>query len=88
MADSRAVDITVDDQGAPSTVVIQRWSDANPERSFREQPFGGHVSEFRSFGGYQLPTRVEGGNLIGTPDYFPFSWPGLRQSVCQRVKPW
>jgi hypothetical protein len=68
----QAVDITVDDQGAPSTVVIQRWSDANPERSFREQPFGGHVSEFRSFGGYQLPTRVEGGNLIGTPDYFPF----------------
>ena len=22
--------------------------------------------------GYRLPTRVEGGNLIGTPDYFPF----------------
>jgi hypothetical protein len=22
--------------------------------------------------GYTLPTTIEGGNLIGTPDYFPF----------------
>jgi hypothetical protein len=68
----QAVDVTVDEAGAPIMVVIQRWSNANPEQVYREQPFGGHLSEFKNFGGYRLPTRVEGGNLIGTPDYFPF----------------
>ena len=52
--------------------MIQRWSNANPDQVYREQPFGGYLSEFHEFGGYRLPTRVEGGNLIGTPDYFPF----------------
>lgn len=68
----QAVDITVDESGAPSQVVIQRWSNENAEATFREQPFGGELSEFRRFGGYRLPTRVEGGNHFGTPDYFPF----------------
>jgi hypothetical protein len=68
----QAVDVTVDEAGAPTSVVIQRWSNANSEQVYREQPFGGCLSEFKEFGGYQLPTRVEGGNLIGTPDYFPF----------------
>lgn len=68
----QAVDITVDGAGAPKQVVIQRWSNANAEKAFREQPFGGHLSAFETFGGYRLPTRVEGGNHIGTPDYFPF----------------
>jgi hypothetical protein len=68
----QAVDVAVDEAGAPTRVVIQRWSNANAERVYREQPFGGYLSEFHEFGGYRLPTRVEGGNLFGTPDYFPF----------------
>ena len=68
----QAVDVTVDEAGAPTRVVIQRWSNANADQVYREQPFGGYLSEFHEFGGYRLPTRVEGGNLIGTPDYFPF----------------
>jgi len=68
----QAVDITVAADGRPTRVVIQRWSNENPDKTFREQPFGGDLSEFRHFGGYCLPTRVEGGNLIGTADYFPF----------------
>jgi hypothetical protein len=68
----QAVDVTVNEAGAPTMVVIQRWSNANAERVYREQPFGGYLAEFRQFGGYRLPTRVEGGNLIGTPGYFPF----------------
>ena len=68
----QAVDVTVDGTGAPTRVVIQRWSNANADHAYREQPFGGYLSEFHEFGGYRLPTRVEGGNLIGTPDYFPF----------------
>ena len=39
---------------------------------YRLQPFGGFLSEFRDFDGYRLPTRVEGGNFIGTEAYFPF----------------
>ena len=68
----QAVALTVDMAGAPTDVVIQRWSNANSEKIFQEQPFGGFLSEFREFDGYRLPTRVEGGNHFGTPDYFPF----------------
>jgi hypothetical protein len=68
----QAVDISMDESGTPRRVEIQRWSNANSEKQFREQPFGGDLSEFREFGGYRLPTRVEGGNHIGTRDYFPF----------------
>lgn len=68
----QSVDITVADNGRPSRIVIQRWSNENPDKVFREQPFGGDLSAFREFDGYRLPTRVEGGNHIGTDDYFPF----------------
>lgn len=68
----QAVDITVDDDGAPRQVLIQRWSNANADKRWQLQPFGGELSGFRSFGGYRLPTRVTGGNHFGTPDYFPF----------------
>lgn len=64
--------IRVDPQGAPIEVLIQRWSNENPEKEFREQPFGGYLSAFKEFSGYKLPTRVVGGNHFGTPEYFPF----------------
>ncbi len=68
----QAVDLTVDAHGRPTMIVFERWSDANPEKTFQHQPFGGYLSEFREFGGYQLPTRVEAGNFFATEDYFPF----------------
>jgi hypothetical protein len=66
------VDITVNEQGQPVRVVIQRWSNANADKRYREQPFGGDLADFRDVDGYKLPFRVEGGNLIGTDAYFPF----------------
>jgi hypothetical protein len=69
---SQALDLTVDDDGRPTEVIIQRWSNENPDKAWREQPFGGYLSDFREIAGYRLPMRVEGGNLIGTNDYFPF----------------
>ena len=66
------VDLTVDAEGAPVKVVIDRWSNANPESAYRLQPFGGFLSEYRDFHGFRIPTRVDGGNLIDTPEYFPF----------------
>lgn len=69
---SQAVDITVAPDGQPTQVCFQRWSNANPQKVHRLQPFGGYLSEFREFAGFRLPTRVEAGNNFGTDDYFPF----------------
>jgi len=69
---SQAIDVTVEADGQPSRVIIQRWSNENADKVFREQPFGGYLSDFQEINGYRLPMQVEGGNLIGTRDYFPF----------------
>ena len=66
------VSVTVAANGQPKHVAISRWSNENDERVYRFQPFGGYLSEFRKFGGYTLPTYVEGGNHFGTDEYFPF----------------
>lgn len=66
------VDVTVAESGQPTHVVISRWSNENTDREFRLQPFGGSLDDFRRFGGYMLPTSVEGGNHFGTGNYFPF----------------
>lgn len=66
------IDITLAENGQPTQVKIQRWSNENSTKTFQYQPFGGYLSKFKSFQGYRLPTHIEGGNHIGTPDYFPF----------------
>ena len=68
----QAIDVTVDADGRPVEVSFQRWSDANPEKVHRLQPFGAVMSDFREVEGYRLPFRVEAGNMFGTEDYFPF----------------
>lgn len=68
----QAVDVTVDAAGRPVEVSFQRWSNANPDKVHRLQPFGGYLSDFREVGGYRLPFRVEAGNMFGSEDYFPF----------------
>ena len=68
----QALDIAVAEDGQPLSVRLLRWSNANPEKTFRLQPFGGTLSDFKVFSGYRLPTRVDGGNFFGTDDYFPF----------------
>lgn len=69
---TQSVDVTVDADGRPIQVVLQRWSNANSEGEYRLQPFGGYLSKFKDFEGFRLPTHVEGGNFIGTKEYFPF----------------
>lgn len=68
----QTVDVSVDEAGRPHRILLPRWSNANPEKEYRIQPFGGTFSDFKRFDGYMLPTRIEGGNFIGTSDYFPF----------------
>ncbi len=69
---SQPAEVTVDANGRPSQVVFPRWSDANPDKTYQLQPFGGYLSEFRTFDGFTLPTHVEAGNFFGTDGYFPF----------------
>ena len=69
---SQAVDIEVAPDGRPITVHFQRWSDANPERRYRLQPFGGVLSDFRDVQGFRVPFAVEAGSMFGTEAYFPF----------------
>lgn len=76
---SQSIELTIEADGRPSRVTIQRWSNENPEKVFREQPFGGYLSDFREVSGYRIPMRVEGGNLIGTEDYFPFFKANVRE---------
>lgn len=68
----QSVEVHVDERGAPVRVVFPRWSDANPQRQFQIQPFGGDLSEYRTFQGFTVPTIVHAGNFYGTPDYFAF----------------
>lgn len=69
---SQAVDLTLDRDGRPLTVSFMRWSNANPQRAYRAQPFGGSLADFREVSGYRLPFRVEAGNQFGTSEYFVF----------------
>jgi hypothetical protein len=66
------VELEIAGDGRLLSIVMPRWSDANPERVFRWQPFGGTVAEVRTFGGYTVAARVEAGNHFGTGAYFPF----------------
>lgn len=68
----QAVDVVVAEDGRPLQVSFNRWSNANPEKTHRLQPFGGYLSEFREFEGFVLPTRVEAGNHFATEEYFAF----------------
>ncbi len=69
---SQSVDVTVGADGRSTQVEFPRWTNANLEKAFRLQPFGGYLSEFRTFDGFTLPTHVEAGNHFGTENYFPF----------------
>lgn len=68
----QSMEIRVAPSGQPLWVLIPRWSQANADRIYREQPFGGTLADFREVNGFRLPFRVEGGNFFGTDEYFPF----------------
>lgn len=67
-----AVDLALLPSGQPVTAQMMRWSDANPDKQFRLQPFGGEMLAFETHDGFTIPTAMRVGNLFGTPDYFPF----------------
>jgi hypothetical protein len=64
--------LTLDESGRVVDIVTQRWSDANPEKRFQLQPFGGTMAAEATFGGFTIPSVVHVGNHFGTDDYFAF----------------
>jgi len=69
---TQSAEIGVNAEGKPIRISFIRWSNANPKKVYRLQPFGGTLSDFREVQGFRLPFHVEGGNMFGTDDYFPF----------------
>ncbi len=68
----QTIKLKVDPLGRPVEVSFLRWSNANPEKTFRLQNFGGYLSNFQTFQGFHLPTHIEAGNHFQSDDYFPF----------------
>jgi hypothetical protein len=66
------VDVQVDQSGKPIKVSFMRWSNANPDKTYRLQPFGGYLSNFKEVQGFMLPFDVVAGNMFETEEYFPF----------------
>lgn len=66
------LEISLSRAGAVREIVGQRWSNANPDKAFRLQPFGGTIEAERRFGGYTIPSRISVGNHFGTAEYLPF----------------
>jgi len=60
------------DEGFPAAVSAQRWTDANPDRVFRWQPFGARLANWRDVEGFAIPTDVVVSNQFGGTEEFPF----------------
>ncbi|MGM0633388.1 MAG: DUF6544 family protein [Pseudomonadota bacterium] len=69
---SQAVDVKVDTEGRPVVVQFMRWSNANPDKAHRLQPFGGELGDFREVQGFRIPFNVEAANMFGTDEHFVF----------------
>jgi len=66
------VSVTLDEDGRVVEVITMRWSDANADKIFRLQPFGGTMRSDVTFGGFTIPGHLAVGNHYGTDDYLPF----------------
>jgi hypothetical protein len=65
-------EMTFAPNGALREIVGERWSNANPQKTFRLQPFRGTMDEEATFGGYTIPVKLSVGNHYGREEYLPF----------------
>ncbi len=66
------VELKLAADGAVQEIWAMRWSNANPDKIFQMQPFGGLVHGEATFGGFTIPSHIEVGNNFGSDAYFPF----------------
>jgi hypothetical protein len=66
------VELLFDTDGSVRQVSTMRWSNANADRTFKLQPFGGTMEAEGTIDGYTIPVRMKVGNHFGTEDYLPF----------------
>jgi len=66
------IQLTVDAADRVLEMTTLRWSDANPEQTYRLQPFGGRTLAHATHQGFTIPTAMEIGNHYGTSEYAPF----------------
>ncbi len=66
------IDMTLAPDGRVTQVVTERWSDVNPAKTFRLQPFGGTLTAEATFSGFTVPTAMLVGNNFGTTDFDGF----------------
>lgn len=69
---TQEVTLTLAPDGRPLSMVMPRWSNANPAKRWQVQPFGATFGAVASFQGFSVPVEVAAGNHFGTPDWFPF----------------
>ncbi len=66
------VNLKLAPDGAVQEIWAMRWSNANSEKTYQMQPFGGLVHGEATFGGFTIPSSIEVGNNFGADAYFPF----------------
>jgi hypothetical protein len=67
-----ALELTIAPDGGLRSIVGQRWSNANSEKRFRYQPFGGSVLSEARFTGFTVPSAMVIGNGFGTDAFDRF----------------
>jgi hypothetical protein len=66
------LELTLAANRAVQEIIGQRWSNANPEKVFELQPFGGTVEAEQTFSAYTIPSRLAVGNHFRTDAYLAF----------------
>lgn len=69
---SQSIDIQIDSDGKPISVKFMRWNNANPQKEYRIQPFGGYLADFRKVQGFRVPFDVKAINMFDTDSSFLF----------------
>jgi hypothetical protein len=61
--------LTVSESGQLQSIELPRWGNLTVDRSYQYIPYGGTVSDDRTFGGYTIPGKASVGWWFGEPDY-------------------
>jgi hypothetical protein len=69
--EQQSIHLTVEGDGRPRSLVIQRWSKENPDKEWRLQPLGAEVKEIRAFGNAGWLRWLRQATSLARPTTFP-----------------